>query len=81
VQHERGYLTAFDDHLDKVCEGEAPDEDVDYDATWAVISGSDDRPAVIRLELRFSGLNIRPRLAFTGPQVIPLCCLLTALRW
>lgn len=38
----------------------------------AAVSGSDDKPAVIRLELRVSGLNCRPRLAFTGPDITPL---------
>lgn len=72
VQHERGYLAAFDEHLDKVRDGKAPVGDVDYDATWAAISGSDDRPAVVRLELRVSGLTCRPRLVFTGPDIMPL---------
>lgn len=72
AQHERGYLIAFDEHLDKVRDGDAPDEDVDYEATWAVVSGSDDKPAVIRLELRVKGLTCRPRLAFTGPDITPL---------
>lgn len=72
VRHERGYLTAFDEHLDRLRDGAAPDDDVDYQATWAAITDDDDRPAVLRLELRFAGLNCRPRLAFTGPNMRPL---------
>lgn len=72
VQHERGYLTSFDEHLDRVRDGDAPDGDVDYEVTWAAISGSDAKPAVIRLELRINGLTVRPRLVFTGPDITPL---------
>jgi len=72
VQHERGYLTAFDEHLDRVRDGAAPDDNVDYQATWAAIPDANDKPAVLRLELRFAGLNCRPRLTFTGADMRPL---------
>ena len=55
VQHERGYLTAFDEHLDKVRDGSAPDGDVDDEATWAAVSGSDDKPAVAASSCAWAG--------------------------
>jgi hypothetical protein len=72
IQHQRGYLAGFDEHLDRVRDGDAPAGDVDYDATWAAISGTEKRPAIVRLELRVLGLNCRPRLTFTGLDILSL---------
>lgn len=44
VQHERGYLTAFDEHLDKVRDGSAPDGDVDYEGTSAAVQARTTSP-------------------------------------
>lgn len=72
VEHERGFLPRFDEHLERVRAGGAPSEAVDYQATWGVITASAGRPSMVRLELSFAGLNCRPRLRFEGPALSPL---------
>ena len=72
VEHERGFMPVFDEHLDAVRRGEAPMANVDYVATWAGMTGDATRPTVIRLELKIDGLRARPRLLFTGHAMEPL---------
>jgi len=72
VEHERGFMPVFDEHLDAVRRGEAATENVDYVATWTGMTGDATRPTVIRLELKIDGLRARPRLLFTGHAMEPL---------
>jgi hypothetical protein len=72
VEHERGFMPVFDEHLDAVRRAKAPVENVDYVATWTGMTGGEKRPTVIRLELRIDGLRARPRLLFTGHAMEPL---------
>ena len=72
VEHERGFMRAFDEHLSAVRTGGAPLENVDYTVTWTVITGWEPWPPVIRLELKIDGLNARPRLLFRGETMLPL---------
>lgn len=72
VEHERGFMPVFDEHLDAVRRAEAPMENVDYVATWTGMTGDASRPTVIRLELKIDGLRVRPRLLFTGHAMEPL---------
>jgi hypothetical protein len=66
VEHERGFMPVFDEHLGAVRRAEAATESVDYVATWTGMTGGATRPTVIRLELRIDGLRARPGLLFTG---------------
>ena len=72
VEHERGFMPVFDEHLDAVRRAEAATENVDYVATWTGMTGRATRPTVIRLELKIDGLRARPRLLFTGHAMEPL---------
>ena len=72
VEHERGFMRAFDEHLSAVSAGDAPLENVDYTVTWTAITGWEPWPPVIRLELKIDGLNARPRLLFRGETMLPL---------
>jgi hypothetical protein len=72
VEHERGFMPVFDEHLDAVRRAEAATENVDYVATWTGMTGDATRPTVIRLELKIDGLRARPRLLFTGHAMEPL---------
>src|ERR1019366_364320 len=72
VEHERGFMAVFDEHLGAVRRGEVPTENVDYVATWTGMTGDATRPTVIRLELKSDGLRARPRLLFTGHSMEPL---------
>jgi hypothetical protein len=72
IEHERGFMPVFDEHLDAVHRGEAPMESVDYVATWTGMTGDAARPTVIPLELKIDGLRARPRLLFTGHAMEPL---------
>ena len=72
VEHERGFMPVFDEHLGAVRRGEAATENVDYVATWTGMTGDATRPTVIRLELKIDGLRARPRLLFTGHAMEPL---------
>jgi hypothetical protein len=72
VEHERGFMAVFDEHLGAVRRGEVPTENVDYVATWTGMTGDATRPTVIRLELKIDGLRARPRLLFTGHAMTPL---------
>jgi hypothetical protein len=72
VEHERGFLAAFDEHLDSFRRGEIPNKGVDYTMTWSAMTGGDTQATVIRLELRINGLRARPRLRFTGHTMPPL---------
>jgi hypothetical protein len=72
VEHERGFLAAFDEHLYSVRRGEIQTKGVDYTVTWSAMTGGDSRPTVIRLELKLDGLKARPRLLFTGQTMPPL---------
>lgn len=72
VEHERGFMPVFDEHLGAVRRAEAPMESVDYVATWTGMTGDATRPTVIRLELKIDGLRARPRLLFTGHAMEPL---------
>lgn len=72
VEHERGFMRAFDEHLSAVRTGGAPVENVDYAVTWIGITGSEPCPPVVRLELKIDGLNARPRLLFRGETMSPL---------
>jgi hypothetical protein len=72
VEHQRGVMRAFDEHLGAVRTGAAPRENVDYTVTWTAITGWEPYPPAVRLELRIDGLNARPRLLFTGETVLPL---------
>jgi hypothetical protein len=72
VEHERGFMAVFDEHLGAVRRGEVPTENVDYVATWTGMTGDATRPTVIRLELKIDGLRARPRLLFTGHAMEPL---------
>lgn len=72
IEHERGFMPVFDEHLDAVHRGEAQTENVDYVETWTGITGDATRPTVIRLELKIDGLRARPRLLFTGHAMEPL---------
>jgi hypothetical protein len=71
VEHVRGFMPVFDEHLEAVRRGEAPMEDVDYVATWTGMTGGATRPTVIRLELKSTACG-RPRLLFTGHAMTPL---------
>jgi hypothetical protein len=62
VEHERGFMPVFDEHLGAVRRAEAATENVDYVATWTGMTGDATRPTVIRLELKIDGLRARPRL-------------------
>ena len=66
VEHQRGVMRAFDEHLEAVRTGGAPRENVDYTVTWTAITDSEPWPPVVRLELKLDGLNARPRLLFKG---------------
>lgn len=72
VEHERGFLPAFDEHLAAVRRREAPVENVDYRVTWTGMTGDQLRPNVIRLELKIKGLRVRPRLLFKVNAMAPL---------
>ena len=72
VEHERGFMRAFDEHLSAVRTGGAPLENVDYTVTWTAITGWEPWPPVVRLELKIDGLNARPRLLFRGETMLPL---------
>jgi hypothetical protein len=72
VEHERGFMPVFDEHLGAVRRAEAATENVDYVATWTGMTGDATRPTVIRLELKIDGLRARPRLLFTGHAMEPL---------
>ena len=72
VEHERGFMRVFDEHLSAVRTGAAPLENVDYSVTWTAITGWEPWPPVIRLELKIDGLNARPRLLFRGETMLPL---------
>jgi hypothetical protein len=72
VEHERGFLPAFDQHLEAVRRGEAPIENVGYVVTWSGMTGDGFRATVIRLELRVDGLRARTRLVFKGEALSPL---------
>ena len=72
VEHERGFMRAFDEHLSAVRTGDAPLENVDYTVTWTAITGWEPWPPVVRLELKIDGLNARPRLLFKGETMLPL---------
>ena len=72
VEHERGFMPVFDEHLGAVRRAEAPMESVDYVATWTGMTGGEKRPTLIRLELKIDGLRARPRLLFTGHAMEPL---------
>jgi hypothetical protein len=72
VEHERGFMRAFDEHLRAARTGGAPLENVHYTVTWAGITGWEPWPAVVRLELKIDGLNARPRLLFRGETMSPL---------
>jgi hypothetical protein len=72
IEHERGYLRAFDEHLDAVRRRAAQVEDVDYVVTWTGITGVEPWPSVVRLELTIDGLRSRPRLLFRGHTMRPL---------
>jgi hypothetical protein len=72
VEHKRGVMRAFDEHLNAVRTGAAPLENVDYTVTWTAITGWEPWPPVIRLELKIDGLNARPRLLFRGETMLPL---------
>jgi hypothetical protein len=72
VEHERGFMPVFDEHLGAVRRAEAATENVDYVATWTGMTGDATRPTVIRLELKIDGLRARPRLLFTGHAMTPL---------
>ena len=72
VEHERGFMRAFDEHLRAMSAGDAPLENVDYTVTWTAITGWEPWPPVIRLELKIDGLNARPRLLFEGETMLPL---------
>ena len=72
VEHERGFMRTFDEHLSAVSAGDAPLENVDYTVTWTAITGWEPWPPVVRLELRLAGLNARPRLLFRGETMLPL---------
>ena len=69
VEHQRGVMRAFDEHLNAVRTGGAPLENVDYTVTWTAITGWEPWPPVVRLELKIDGLNARPRLLFRGDDV------------
>ena len=66
VEHERGFMRAFDEHLSAVSAGDAPLENVDYTVTWTAITGWEPWPPVIRLELKIDGLNARPQAPVQG---------------
>jgi hypothetical protein len=66
IEHQRGYLPAFDEHLDAVRQGAARTTNVDYVVTWTGITGTEPRPPLARLELTIDGLRPRPRLLFKG---------------
>jgi hypothetical protein len=72
VEHERGFMRAFDEHLSAVRTGTGPLENVDYTVTWTAITGWEPWPPVVRLELKIDGLNARPRLLFRGETMLPL---------
>ena len=72
IEHERGFMPVFDEHLGAVRRGEAQTKNVDYVATWTGITGDATRPTAIRLELKIDGLRARPRLLFTGHAMEPL---------
>lgn len=72
VEHQRGVMRAFDEHLGAVRTRGAPRENVDYNVTWTAITGWEPWPPVVRLELRIDGLNARPRLLFKGETMLPL---------
>jgi hypothetical protein len=72
VEHERGFMPVFDEHLGAVRRGEAPMENVDYVATWTGMTGGEKRPTVVRLELKIDGLRAPPRLLFAGHAMTPL---------
>ena len=72
VEHQRGFMPVFGEHLGAVRRSEAPVENVDYVATWTGMTGDATRPTVIRLELKIDGLRARPRLLFTGHAMTPL---------
>ena len=66
VEHERGHLHAFDEHLRAVRRHIAEVEVVDHELTWSAITGADSWPGVVRLELSIDRLRCRPRLLFCG---------------
>jgi hypothetical protein len=78
VEHDRGFMPVFDEHLAAVRRREAPIENVDYVATWTGMTGDAARPAVIRLELKIDGLRARPRLLSRATRWSPCGCSLTA---
>ena len=72
VEHQRGIMRAFDEHLSAGNAGDVPLENVDYTVTWTAITGREPWPPVVRLELKIDGLNARPRLLFGGETMLPL---------
>ncbi len=72
IEHERGYVRVFDEHLHAVRRRAAQVENVDYVVTWTAITGVEPWPAVVRLELTIDGLRSRPRLLFRGHTMRPL---------
>ena len=72
VQHRRGFLRAFDEHLDAVREQAVPAERIDYQVTWLGMTGGEGWPPLVRLELRLDGLRARPRLLFVPGAHEPL---------
>lgn len=72
VEHQRGVMRAFDEHLSAAQAGAFPLENVDYTVTWTAITGWEPWPPVVRLELKIDGLNARPRLLFKGETMLPL---------
>jgi hypothetical protein len=72
VQHRRGFLRAFDEHLDAVRERAVGAEQIDYQVTWLGMTGGEGWPPLVRLELRLDGLRVRPRLLFEPGTHEPL---------
>ena len=74
VEHQCGFMRAFDEHLDAIRKrGAFPLENVDYTVTWTAMTGWEPWPTVIRLELQIDGLRARPRLLFhDGETMSPL---------
>ena len=72
IQHRRGFVRAFDEHLDAVREQAVPAERIDYQVTWLGMTGGEGWPPLVRLELRLDGLRARPRLLFEPGTHEPL---------
>ena len=63
VQHRRGFLRAFDEHLDAVREHVVRAERIDYQVTWLGMTDGEEWPPLVRLELRLDGLARPPAAA------------------